>query len=127
MAKPEPQPFSRAIENLIADFRGIPENRSRSRPRTARPLGELVEQLIVKHQIGRPSPEQALRDRWTEIVGAANAAYCHPVRIERGRLLVLVSHAVVRNELFMHRDPLLKKIRAVPGCEDIRELNLRAG
>jgi hypothetical protein len=122
-----PKPFSRAVENLIADFRGIPESRSRSRLRATQSIGSIVEKLLVKHQIGRPSPEQALRDRWPEIVGAANASYSHPVRIERGQLLVLVAHAVVKNEMFFHRDTLLQKIRMVPGCEEVQALNLRAG
>jgi len=42
-------------------------------------------------------------------------------------LLVLVSHAVVRNELFHHRLMILEKLRKLPGCAEIRGLTLRAG
>ena len=31
-------------------------------------ISAVVEQLMVKHQIGRPSAEQAIRDRWPELV-----------------------------------------------------------
>ena len=41
--------------------------------------------------------------------------------------LVLVSHAVVRNELFHHRETILGRIRAVPGCEGVKGINLRMG
>ncbi len=128
MAMPaEPKEFSRAIENLIADFRGVPEDRGRSRRRPMKELGALVEDMMVKYKIGRPSTEQTIRDHWAKLVGAANAAYSHPVVIERGRLLVLVSHSVVRNELFQHREPILEKLKKLPGCAEIRGLTLRAG
>jgi hypothetical protein len=96
------------------------------RPTTS--MAPLIETLLVKYQIGRHSPEQTIRDHWPEIVGAANAAYSHPVRIERGKsLMVLVSHSVVRNELFLFRESILGKIQKLPACDHVRELNLRAG
>ncbi len=82
---------------------------------------------MVTHQIGRPSAEQSIRDHWAELVGPANASYSHAARIERGRLIVLAAHAVVRNELFLHREEIVQHIRKLPGCEGIRSLNLRAG
>jgi len=64
------------------------------RCRATTPLGPLIETLLVKYQIGRNSCEQTIRDHWPEMVGAANAAYSHPVRIDRGKsLMVLVSTA----------------------------------
>lgn len=130
MSKPsnEPHAFSRLAEELIGDLRGLPyaePARARRRPTTT--LAELVEQLLQKNQIGRSAPEDAIRERWRELVGPAAAGYSHPVRIERGKLLVLTSHAVVRNELFHHRDAIVTRIRQLPGCADVKALNLRAG
>lgn len=125
----EPKAFRREVENLIAGFRGLPEDRGKSRRRQTRALGALVEELLVKHKIGRPSAEQTLREKWADLVGTPNATYSHPVSIERGgrALLVLVSHAVVRNELFLYRASILEKLRKIPGCSAIKELLLRAG
>jgi hypothetical protein len=125
----EPRPFSKAAEELIGDFRGIPFTEPRKMwRRPTKPMGPLIEELLVKYQIGRHSCEQTIRDHWPEMVGAANAAYSHPVRIDRSKsLFVLVSHAVVRNELFFHREVILEKIQKLPGCDHVKELNLRAG
>ena len=41
--------------------------------------------------------------------------------------MVLVSHSVVRNELFLYREPILDKVQKLPGCDHVREINLRAG
>ena len=124
----EPHSFSKLAERLVGDLRGVPsDDPLRSRRRPTRPLTELIEELLQKNQIGRSSPEQTIRDHWPALVGASNAAHSHAARIERNRLLVLVPHSVVRNELFHHRDEIVSRIRKLPGCADVRSLNLRAG
>ncbi len=124
-----PIEFSKGAERLIGDFRGIPFTEPpRMRRRPTKAVAPLIDSLLVHYQIGRYSCEQTIRDHWPEMVGPANAAYSHPVRLERGRsLLVLVSHSVVRNELFMHREPILEKVRSLPGCEEVQQINFRAG
>ena len=125
----EPPQFSRAAEEMIASLRRLPLEIPRGmRKRPTKDLAPLIESILLKFQIGRDSPEQTIRDKWSEIVGSANASYSHPARIERERsLVVLASHSVVRNELFHHRLLILEKIQKLPGCDHIREINIRAG
>ena len=125
----EPQQFSRAAEDLIASLRRLPLEIPRGmRKRPTKDLGPLIAQILVDNQIGCDSPEQTIRDKWIEVVGPANAQYSHPARIERDRsLVVLTSHSVVRNELFHHRMLILGKIQQLPGCDHIREINIRTG
>lgn len=125
----EPREFSKAAEELIGDLRGIPFREPRyMKRRPTKAMAPLIEELLVRYQVGRHSPEQTIRDHWVEMVGAANASYSHPVRIDRSKsLYVLVSHSVVRNELFLHREAILQKIQQLPGCDHVREINLRAG
>jgi hypothetical protein len=127
MSEPESKEFSRAVENLIADLRGLPEDQKRSKRRPVTDIGALIDSLLVKHRISHDSLEHSIREKWAELVGPANASYSHPVVVERGLLLVLVSHAVVRNELFQHRLVIMEKLKKLPGCADIRGLTLRAG
>lgn len=123
-----PHQFSKLAEELIGDLRHLPFGEPRRQvKRPTQPLGVLVEELLNQHHIGRDSAEHTLRRHWKDLVGAANASYSHPVTIERGRLTVLVSHAVVRNEIFLHRDAILARIHALPGCKEVRSLNLRTG
>jgi hypothetical protein len=123
----EPKEFSREVENLIAGFREIPDDRSRSKRRKAVDLAALVDELLVKYRISHDSIEHSIREKWPELVGPANASYSHPVTVERNQLVVLVSHAVVRNELFHHRLTILEKLKKLPGCAEIKGLALRAG
>jgi len=124
----QPHQFSKLAEELVGDLRGVPfEEPRRQVKRPTKPLASLVEDLMVKYQVGRPSAEQTIRDHWVELVGAANAVYSHAVRIDRKQLTVMVSHSVVRSELFHHRAEIVQRIRQLPGCETVKSLNLRTG
>jgi len=124
-----PEPFSFQAAKLINALRRLPDTTpARMKKRPTQELGNLVEELMVKYQVGRASPEQTIRDHWSEVVGPANAHYSHAAQIDpRGRLAVLAGHAVVRNELFMHRKTIVERIRKLPGCAHVREINVRAG
>lgn len=98
------------------------------RRRPTQELGSVLEDVRIKYEIGRSSPEQAIREQWTELVGAANATYSHPIRLDLGgRLVVQASHGVVRNELFLHREAIVERIRKLPGCAKVKGLHLIAG
>lgn len=122
----QPHKFSRIAEELVAELRGIDSDEpKKARKRPTQPLNAVLEQLLQKYQIGRSTPEQTIRDHWAEIVGNANASYSHAVAIERQRLTVLVSHGVVRNELFMHKEEIVARIKKLPGCGDVKSLFFR--
>ena len=124
----QPHHFSRIAEELVGDLRGMAfDEPRRAVKRPTQELASVIDQLMTKHQVGRPSAEQVVRDHWSEIVGSANATYSDAAAIERNRLVVIASHAVVRNELFHHREQIVEKIRKLSGCENIKSLNLRAG
>ena len=127
MSESEPKKFSRAVENLIAGLRELPEDKSRSKRRRPTELTTVIDELLVKYRISHDSVEHSIRDKWAGLVGVANATYSHPLIVEKKLLVVLVSHSVVRNELFLHRDSILAKLRQLPGCAEIKGLALRSG
>jgi hypothetical protein len=126
MTEPEPKEFSREVENLIAGLRGLPEDEGRSKRRKTQDLGPLIDELLVKYRISHDSIEHSIREKWPALVGAANAGYSHPLAVERNLLIVLVTHSVVRNELFMHRETIVEKLKKLPGCDHIKGLTLRS-
>lgn len=120
--------FSRQVENMIAALRGLPPNRSISRLRETKPVGNLVTDVLEKFRVGMPSREDTIMQNWEAIVGAANTQYAHLLRIENERrVFVAVTNPIVRQEMFFHRKLILERIKALHGCKDIRELVLRAG
>lgn len=121
-------PFSRLAEKTIGEFRRVGTgDPDKMRRRPTRDLAEVMEELRVKHRIGRAAPEDAVREAWSDLVGTANAAYSHPLRIEGRRLIVQATHSVVRNELFLHRREIVERVKKLPGCGSVTDLHLRAG
>jgi len=129
MSKKEPYSFSHVAQELIGDLRGISFNEpKRMKRRPTHELTELISDILAKHHVGKHTPEDSLRERWADIVGHANAVYSHPVSIdEKGRLLVLVSHSMVKSNLSMDMVRILPAVKAVPGCGQIRSIQLRTG
>lgn len=126
--KKDSHQFSKLAEQLVGDLRRVaPDDPPRAKQRATQSLADVVEQLLQKHQIGRESPEHTIRDNWKSLVGIANATYSHPAVIERNRLIVLAGHAVVRNELFLHREEIVARIKKLPGCEHVKAIHVRAG
>ncbi len=124
----QPHQFSKLAEELIGELRQVPFDEPRRQvKRPTKPLAAFVEDLMQKHRIGRDAPEHTIRHHWAELVGAANATYSHAVTLDRGRLTIHASHSVVRSELFLHREHIAEKIRQLPGCQEVRHLNIRAG
>jgi len=124
-----PDEFSRIAEELIGDLRGVPTvEPARQRKRPTKSASELIEALVNKYHLGEASPVQALRDRWPDLVTKPLAAYSHAVEINAtGWLVVMVSNSVAKQELTNNRRLFLQRIKAVPGCENVKGLSLRAG
>ncbi len=129
MAKSSQDPFNHAARELIAAFRGVDNDvPSRQFRRPTQTLGPLIEELLVKHQIGRASPEDAIRESWPALVGPAIAHYSHAGQIDpRGKLTILYNQAVAGNELRFHQTAILGRIRKLIGCSHIQSLAIRSG
>jgi hypothetical protein len=124
-----PHRFSRIAEDLIGSLRRLPpDDPAAHRRRPTQELATVIEQLRVKYGIGREAPEHVVREHWPALVGTANAAYSHAVRLEpSGRLVIHATHAVVRNELYMHKAEILTRIQRLPGCQAVKSLFLAVG
>lgn len=115
--------FNRYTENLIANLRGLPEDRKRSKIRAIMPLGNLVDKVVARYQINQPRLEDTIMANWKSIVGEKTAHRCSPLKIvQQKRLVVFTANAIVRSELKFNQRAILKKINALPKCHHIREI-----
>lgn len=118
--------FNRHTENLIANLRGLPEDRGRSIRRTTVTLSDLVDTVFERYKVNQPRLEDTIMANWKNIVGEKTAHRCSPVKImQQKRLVVFTANSIVRSELKFNQRVILKKINALPNCENIRELVLQ--
>ena len=115
--------FSRDVQNLIANLRGLPEDRGRSRTRAATDLDSLVEVIFERHQIGQDNLESVIMANWKQIVGERTAHRCRPQRIVNNRkLVILAGNPVIRQELQFMQNKILRHLHTLPGCQCVREI-----
>ncbi len=122
--------FRHIARQLVADLRGVPDRTpALQSKRPPLSLGPLIDELLVKHNVGRHTPEDTIRENWPAIVGPAIAHYSHAALIDpKGRLTILYNQPVAGNELRFHQAAVLEKIQALPGLRNVvKGLNIRAG
>lgn len=115
--------FSRTVQNLLANLRGLPEDRRRSTERQLKSMDEAVSDALLKWRIDKPVPEDAIVAHWHQLLPSKLAKLCAPLRLkEDGRLMIQCENNIVKSEVRFHEKALLAKIRQLPGCQVVKGL-----
>ena len=118
--------FSKQVEDIIADFRGLPKTVTESARHAPVSLETVLGQVEEKYKLDRPTPERTIVENWNEIFGNL-AGRCSPLSLKEGKVLVIsVANQTLRSELQFKKRVILKKIQSLPNCETISEILIRA-
>ena len=118
--------FSKSVEDMIADFRGLPRTTTGSSKQAPVPLDKILAIVKDKYELERSGPERTIVENWNAIFGNL-AGRCNPLSMKDGKTLVVsVTNQTLRSELQFRKQTLLKKIQALPHCENISEILIRA-
>lgn len=88
-------------------------------------LAEAIQDYIEAMKLGRGLGEITLISSWEEITGKAVASRTKKLYIRDGILYVYLTSSVVRNELLMLRQELVRKLNRKAGSEIIKDIVLR--
>ena len=88
----------------------------------AQPIGELLNQLFRSPDIAAKIAEGSLPHIWREVVGEVIAAETRQVRFVRGALYVHIASSVLRTELMMQREALVRSINLRVGSDLVKSL-----
>lgn len=88
----------------------------------AQPIGTLLDELFRSPNIAAKIAEGALPDVWRQVVGPLVAAQTRQVRLVRGVLYVHVASSVVRHELMMQRESLVRALNERSGVAVVQSL-----
>lgn len=83
----------------------------------AQPIGELLDNLFKSPNVARKIAEGSLPHVWREVTGDVVAASTRQVRFVRGTLYVHLSSSVLRSELMMQREALVRSINKKLGTD----------
>lgn len=88
----------------------------------AQPIGELLDSLFKSPNVARKIAEGSLPHIWREVTGEVVAANTRQVRFMRGTLYVHIASSVLRSELMMQREALVRSINKRLGTELVQSI-----
>jgi hypothetical protein len=120
--------FNRKVENLIAELRSLPSNKSVSKLRGTLGIGEALDSVLDRYRINKPRLEELIMKHWDYIVGENRSHRSAPQRIVRGtELIVMVGNMTLRQELEFEKRQILSRLRQIPECSSINSVRFVSG
>ncbi len=92
------------------------------RRRQTQCLGEVVNELLKTQHLDKKLNEKKLLNAWVEVVGAAIGKYTTEKYLKNKVLYIKLSSSVLRNELLMSREQLVKSLNKYVGAEVITDI-----
>ena len=92
----------------------------------AQSIGEILREFFTQNpEIGRRLDEVRVVHAWREVLGPGVAQATHEAYVRGATLHVVLDSAVLRSELMMWRDRLVRTLNERVGTDVIREIRFR--
>ena len=92
----------------------------------AQSIGEILREFFAQNpEIGRRLDEVRLVHAWREMLGPGVAQATHEAYVRGATLHVVLDSAVLRSELMVWRDRLVRTLNERVGTDVIREIRFR--
>jgi predicted nucleic acid-binding Zn ribbon protein len=88
----------------------------------AQSIGELLDSLFKSPNVAKKIAEGSLPHVWREVTGDVVASATRQVRFVRGTLYVHVASSIVRSELMMQREALVRSINKKLGTDLVQSV-----
>ncbi len=88
-------------------------------------LGQVVNEFISENRIGTKLKEVSLALQWEELLGKTINRYTKNIYIEKGTLYIEITSAVVKSELFMMREDIIRRMNERAGEILIRKIQFK--
>ncbi len=86
------------------------------------PLADVLRDYVRENNIGKKLKEVDIVQSWEELLGKTIAHYTRSIVLRNHILFVEISSSVVKNELFMMREEIKRKLNEKAGEEMIEKI-----
>ncbi|MBQ7824231.1 MAG: DUF721 domain-containing protein [Bacteroidaceae bacterium] len=91
----------------------------------AMPIGEILRNLLKTQHLDNKLDEMKLIKLWPQIMGQTIAEYTQRIYIKNGILYISLTSAVLRSELLMCREMLIKRLNEEMGTPLVKDIIFR--
>lgn len=95
------------------------------RRNSAEPIGDILRRFLRQESLESPLNEQRLLDLWPKVLGPTMSRYTRNIYIRNQVLYVHLSSSVLRQELMMGRELLVKRLNKEVGANVITNIIFR--
>ena len=93
--------------------------------RNTQNIGDVIRAYLKESGLEKPLKERQLVQSWESLLGKSVARATTRIYIRERKLYVYLSSSVIRNELFMLQDEILRKLNEAAGEEMLSEIILK--
>jgi predicted nucleic acid-binding Zn ribbon protein len=90
-----------------------------------RKIRDVLQEFLRENKLDVKLRERGLIDSWEELMGKTISRATKKIYIKEGKLFIVISSSVIRNELYMLKQEIVKKLNEKAGEDIITELILR--
>jgi len=87
-------------------------------------VGAVIAQFLREQGLEKPMLEHRLLQAWPSLMGPLVAKYTGKIEVKNGVLIVQITSAALRQELFIARHQLVDKLNQEMGVELINDIRL---
>lgn len=87
-------------------------------------IGDALQSFIRENNLSRGLSEIHIEDYWKQVVGTVAMPYTKSIEVRDQTLYVKIDNAALRNELFIRRFDVVKRINEIAGYTLINNIRL---
>jgi predicted nucleic acid-binding Zn ribbon protein len=88
-------------------------------------IAEAMRAYLKESRLEKPLKERQLVQSWETLLGKSVARATSKIYLSHGKLYVYLNSSVVKNELFMLQDEIIRKLNEAAGELLVKEIVLR--
>ena len=88
-------------------------------------MGEAIRAFLKESKLEKPLKERQLVSSWESLLGRSVARATREIYIKDGKLYVALTSSVIRNELYMLQDEIIRRLNEAAGEELLSGIVLR--
>jgi predicted nucleic acid-binding Zn ribbon protein len=95
------------------------------RRRNTETLGNTIQQFLKQSKLDKPLYEKRVIDAWPKVLGKSIMNYTGELSVKNKKLYVTITSSVLRHDLFISRDQILRSLNKHVGRDVINEIIFR--